>query len=77
VQKKINGQDLDSTSLPHGLSWKDIPYDEENNSEFVFLCTKPLRLVIPMAISGQHKLWKLPKELHKAAIEGAVPATVL
>lgn len=35
---------------------KENPVDEENESDFVFVCQNPHRLVIPMAVSGQHKI---------------------
>lgn len=75
-------EDVDSTT---SKVLHDIPLDEENDSDFVFVCVNPHRLVVPMAVSGQHKLCehlysdfcnrlgKLPKGLHQAAKEGIVP----
>eukprot|EP01126_Amoeba_proteus_P056422 TRINITY_DN7088_c0_g1_i1.p1 TRINITY_DN7088_c0_g1~~TRINITY_DN7088_c0_g1_i1.p1 ORF type:complete len:220 (+),score=42.20 TRINITY_DN7088_c0_g1_i1:89-748(+) len=50
-------------------------YNEENDSDFAFVCVNPHRLVIPMEMSGHHKLWKLPKHLYKTAKQGALPIT--
>lgn len=37
--------------------------DERNEPEFVILCQRPRRLVVPVRCSGQHKLWRLPSDL--------------
>uniref|UniRef100_A0A0G4H999 ASCH domain-containing protein n=1 Tax=Chromera velia CCMP2878 TaxID=1169474 RepID=A0A0G4H999_9ALVE len=35
---------------------------ESNESAFVFLCECPRKLVVPIPMSGQHKLWKLTQD---------------
>lgn len=34
---------------------------EDNDSEYRFVCKAPRVLAIPVPMSGQHKLWKIPK----------------
>ena len=43
------------------------PDGEENGSAYVFICTKPRALSMPMRISGQHKIWPLPSDMAVAA----------
>jgi hypothetical protein len=42
-------------SLPPGLR-----LEAEFGSQFLFLCERPARLVVPQPIRGQHKVWALP-----------------
>jgi len=42
---------------------------EENESQHVFVCTNPRLLGTPITITGQHKLWTLPANLHKGLPE--------
>ncbi|CAM9687477.1 unnamed protein product [Ascophyllum nodosum] len=51
---------------------KDIPTGPklESESEFVFLCRDPRKMVLPFSLSGQHKLWKLDKRTRQAAEAG-------
>jgi hypothetical protein len=51
--KTARSQSSDSTTSKALL---DLPIDEENDSDFVFVCANPHKLVVPMAVSGQHKL---------------------
>ena len=43
------------------------PDGEENESNFIFVCTNPRTLPMPMRISGQHKIYALPADLAAAA----------
>lgn len=36
-------------------------YDEDTPSDYLWLCVHPRKLLLPIGMSGQHKLWKLPK----------------
>merc|ERR1712130_753281 len=46
---------------------------ENNGSAHCFLCESPRRLILPGAISGEHKLWKMPIERIKPMQSGLVP----
>ena len=37
------------------------------------MCENPRRLLLPSAIGGEHKLWKMPKERLKSMQSGLVP----
>jgi hypothetical protein len=37
-----------------------VPLPEDNGSNYVFILSKPRRLVVPVEMGGQHKLWSLP-----------------
>jgi len=39
----------------------------ESGSPYVFVCRNPRELVLKVPIKGQHKLWKLDPDIHKAA----------
>lgn len=39
----------------------------ESESDFVFLCQSPRRLLLPRAMAGQHKIWRLPGAKKAAA----------
>jgi len=64
-----------SESIPTTDDLNKPVFDEENDSEFAIICINPKRLAIPLAISGQHKIWTLPKALHKSAVGGLIPVT--
>jgi hypothetical protein len=56
------------------LAWDSLPdgarlEGEANGAGYYFLCEKQQRLVMPIEMKGQHKLWRLPK---KVASEVAV-----
>jgi len=36
--------------------------EEENGSQYLFICKNPRKLRTPFPISGQHKLWKLEEQ---------------
>ena len=36
------------------------PDGEENGSAYVFVCERPRTLIVPIRITGQHKIWTLP-----------------
>ncbi|CAN0031689.1 unnamed protein product [Scytosiphon promiscuus] len=42
----------------------------ESQSEFVWLCQSPKKLVLPFRLPGQHKLWTLGKATREAAEAG-------
>eukprot|EP00056_Hartaetosiga_gracilis_P005208 m.82447 g.82447 ORF g.82447 m.82447 type:complete len:573 (-) comp12086_c0_seq1:43-1761(-) len=44
-------------------------------SDYVFICTNPHVLVTPFPIKGQHKLWKLDKQVHSNAKKACLPIT--
>ena len=46
----------------------DLQAAELNDSPFLFLCSSPATLTVPIAVSGDHKIWKLPKLIHEAAV---------
>ncbi|KNC53183.1 activating signal cointegrator 1 [Thecamonas trahens ATCC 50062] len=41
---------------------------EDNSSPYVFVCANPRLLTVPIAISGDHKIWKLDAHSHAAAL---------
>jgi hypothetical protein len=46
------------------------PDENESQSEFVFICKNPRKLVVPLPISGRPKIYPLPKELVKGCQSG-------
>jgi hypothetical protein len=42
--------------LSHEEYMQQSPEQEENGSDFVFICKKPVKLVVPLDASGDHKL---------------------
>lgn len=40
----------------------------ESESDFVWLCESPQRLLVPQAMSGQHKLWTLDKRTYQGKL---------
>jgi hypothetical protein len=40
---------------------------EENESDYAFVCLRPKQLTMPLAMSGEHKIYQLPKNIHDAA----------
>merc|ERR1712062_665680 len=50
--------------------------NEMNASPYCFMCQNPRRLVLPGAISGEHKLWKMPQERIKPMQSGLVPCDI-
>merc|ERR1712129_611084 len=46
---------------------------EMNASNHCFICASPRRLILPGQISGEHKLWKMPKERIRPMQSGLVP----
>lgn len=46
---------------------------EENGCEFVFWCLRPRRLVVPLKMGGDHKIWQLERGQLKAAQRGLRP----
>uniref|UniRef100_A0A6B2LNL7 ASCH domain-containing protein n=1 Tax=Arcella intermedia TaxID=1963864 RepID=A0A6B2LNL7_9EUKA len=66
---EYNKRKATPTSLPspphHHLS--QPIYDEDTDSEYLFICTNPQKLLIPIAVTGNHKLWKLPKRIYESA----------
>lgn len=40
---------------------------EDNQSDYVFVCLRPKQLLMPLAMSGEHKIYQLPKNIHDAA----------
>lgn len=46
---------------------------EMNASNYCFICESPRRLILPGQISGEHKLWKMPKERIRPMQSGLVP----
>jgi len=41
--------------------------DGKSQASYVFICSDPIELDIKLQMSGNHKLWKLPKDIQKAA----------
>ena len=41
--------------------------DGPSQAPYVFICEDVLELDFKLQISGQHKLWKLPRDLHQSA----------
>jgi hypothetical protein len=54
-----------------------VPAHRDSSSPFVFLCSKPRRLVLPFPHSGQHKIWPLPRRVAADAELGLKPATAV
>mmetsp|Transcript_9259 Transcript_9259/g.26276 ORF Transcript_9259/g.26276 Transcript_9259/m.26276 type:complete len:94 (-) Transcript_9259:234-515(-) len=42
----------------------------ESESSHVFLCQNPRKLVLPLEMAGQHKLWRFPRKEAKRALSG-------
>lgn len=40
---------------------------EENESPYSFVCRRPQQLIMPLAMSGEHKIYQLAKNIHDAA----------
>ena len=57
------------TVLSHEEYVASAPDDqrEDNESPYVFVVSSPTSLVVPFAVSGSHKIWKLPTSTHAAA----------
>ena len=54
----------------------DLPTSihSESSSPFVFLCSRPRHLIMPLPMSGQHKVWKLTSQQRSNAVDqGLVP----
>ena len=48
---------------------------EENGSAFIFVCERPRTLIVPIRISGQHKIWALPAATAASARASLRPAS--
>jgi len=46
---------------------------EDNDSEFIFWCLRPRRLIVPVKMGGDHKIWRLPVQSMRAAQRGLQP----
>lgn len=49
-----------------------VPYfdnEEENSSEYLFMCKDPKMLVVPIKCRGQNKVWKLGKQEHNTVLD--------
>ncbi len=55
--------------------YRDMGYGEDNDSEFVFLSAPNSweLLALPLAMKGDHKMWKLSKSVH-ATVRKAIEA---
>jgi len=40
---------------------------EDNQSPYAFVCLRPKQLTMPLAMSGEHKIYQLSKSIHEAA----------
>lgn len=40
---------------------------EDNQSNYAFVCMRPKQLTMPLAMSGEHKIYQLAKPIHDAA----------
>eukprot|EP00927_Polykrikos_kofoidii_P064127 TRINITY_DN5917_c0_g1_i1.p1 TRINITY_DN5917_c0_g1~~TRINITY_DN5917_c0_g1_i1.p1 ORF type:complete len:894 (+),score=168.51 TRINITY_DN5917_c0_g1_i1:157-2682(+) len=47
---------------------------EENDNDYIFWCLRPRRLVVPVKMAGDHKIWRLPKASMLAAQRALQPA---
>lgn len=43
---------------------------EDNDAEFIFWCLRPRRLIVPLKMGGDHKIWRLPLPSMRAAQRG-------
>jgi len=60
-QRQAEEQQGEGETPQKGL---EVPtYSEGSDSEFVFVCVSPQKLLVPMQMSGQHKIWKLPRNV--------------
>ena len=48
----------------------NLPPYYSSGSPFVFICDNFERLYVPFPLSGQHKLWTLPKKIARRALPG-------
>ena len=49
-----------------------LPYyenEEENNSQYLFVCKDAVSLPLPIKCKGQHKIWKLGKREHSSVLD--------
>jgi len=53
----------------------DHSESENSISMFVFICSQPHLLPLPLSITGQHKLWKLPETLFHNVREAVKPVS--
>jgi len=51
--------------------------DGESESPYVLICTNPQELVMKLPMSGDHKVFQLPKDVHKAARKTAKKGPVV
>jgi len=63
----LSNQEYQQQFIETGLS------TEQNASAHCFLCENPRKLVLPGQISGDHKLWKMPRERIKPMQAGLAP----
>merc|ERR1719373_1043182 len=52
------------------ISSGELPGYYASGSPFVFICDDFHRLYAPFQLSGQHKIWNLPKKIAKRALPG-------
>eukprot|EP00051_Salpingoeca_urceolata_P003194 m.55900 g.55900 ORF g.55900 m.55900 type:complete len:597 (-) comp12563_c0_seq3:84-1874(-) len=50
--------------------------DGESSMPYVFICSNPQEMVVRFPMKGQHKIYKLDKELHQAARQGLRPVDI-
>eukprot|EP00435_Cladocopium_sp_Y103_P008185 s1438_g2.t1 len=50
----------------------DMP-QEESESDFIFWCLRPRRLLVPLKMGGDHKIWRLEKSSLAPAQRGLQP----
>lgn len=46
---------------------------EDNDCDFIFWCLRPRRLIVPLKMGGDNKIWRLPVPSTKAAQRGLQP----
>ena len=62
------------TNAQYTAATPDPARREENGSDFLFVCTKPRTLAIPIRISGDHKIWRLDPAIANSARASLRPA---
>ncbi|CAK0882194.1 unnamed protein product [Prorocentrum cordatum] len=66
----LSAEELAAWRLPRGVRREA----RSHGSGFLFLVEQHRRLVVPLKMSGQHKLWRLDKRTAAGALRGLVPA---
>eukprot|EP01103_Thecamoeba_quadrilineata_P020422 TRINITY_DN8748_c0_g1_i1.p1 TRINITY_DN8748_c0_g1~~TRINITY_DN8748_c0_g1_i1.p1 ORF type:complete len:151 (+),score=21.41 TRINITY_DN8748_c0_g1_i1:466-918(+) len=48
---------------------------EESGSDYLFICQSPQRLIVPVSVSGSHKIWNLSSKVVTNCLKGLTAKT--